>query len=286
MKPSVRLIQSTVIFAIILINVTTMGDISFSQILRLSYQPPGQVISYGNSSQQTIEYWYPDQDNAASLVILIHGGCWLNAYSTEHIRPLASKLQNQGYAVASIEYRRIGDVGGGWTGSFDDVLQAINSTTALTNINPDHVYLMGHSAGGHLALWAASHFPANSPFVDRLTVKLKRVIALAPISNLVTYAEGNSSCERATPQLLGGLPTDHPRRYQLVSPHLLHLDTPAIIIHGAADPIVPVEQSREYVTASKMAALRTLPELGHFDLIDPHGTAFQEILSALSAPEN
>jgi acetyl esterase/lipase len=277
-------IQSTVMFTIALFNLATMGDIGFNQILGLSYQPPDRIITYGDTEHHRIEYWQSARTNAAPLVILIHGGCWLKAYSAEHIRPLASKLQNKGYAVASIEYRRIGDNGGGWPGSFDDILQAINSTKALTNINPDEIYLMGHSAGGHLALWAASRFSNQSPFANRLSVKIKRVVALAPITNLITYAAGNSSCERATPQLLGGLPKDQPQRYQLASPHLLRLNAPAILIHGAADPIVPIDQSREYAHTSKTAALRTLPKLGHFDLIDPNGTAFQEILNALSAP--
>jgi acetyl esterase/lipase len=283
LKLLVLLVQSTVILAITLFNLATMGDISFNQILGLSYQPPDRIISYGDAEHHRIEYWQSESSGAAPLVILIHGGCWLNAYSVEHIRPLASKLQNQGYAVASIEYRRIGDNGGGWPGSFDDALQAINSTQALTNINPDEIYLMGHSAGGHLALWAASRFSNESPFANRLRVKIKRVVALAPISNLITYAAGNSSCERATPQLLGGLPKEQPQRYQLASPHLLRLNAPAILIHGAADPIVPIDQSREYTHTAKMAVLRTLPSLGHFDLIDPNGTAFQEILNALSA---
>ena len=278
---AIHLIRIIMIYFVTSINLAVMGQISFNQILELPYQAPDQTIAYGDSEYQHIEYWQSSTDGATQLVILIHGGCWLNAYSASHIRPIASKLQEHGYAVWSIEYRRIGDSGGGWPGSFDDILNAINLVQTSIEANFDNVSIMGHSAGGHLALWAATKFSRDSPFYNRLQVKIDRVVALAPISNLLTYAAGSSSCERATAQLLGGMPDSQMQRYELTSPHLLQRNVRTVLLHGEADNIVSVDQSRELERLSTLTTLRAMPELAHFDLIDPNGAAFQEILEAL-----
>ena len=279
---AMHLIRVIMICFVTFIKLAAMAQISFNQILELPYQPPDQTIFYGDSEYQNIEYWQSNTAGAAPLVILIHGGCWLNAYSASHIRPIASKLQQHGYAVWSIEYRRIGDAGGGWPGSFDDILNAINRLQTSIDTDSDNISIMGHSAGGHLALWAATQFSRDSPFYNRLKVKIDRVVALAPISNLLTYAAGSSSCERATAQLLGGMPDTRMRRYELTSPHLLQRNVRTVLLHGEADAIVSVDQSRELARLSTLTTLRAMPELAHFDLIDPNGPAFQEILEALN----
>jgi len=277
-----HLIRIIVIYLTLFNNLAAMGQISFNQILELPYRPPDQTISYGDSEYQYIEYWQSNTHGPAPLVMLIHGGCWLNDYSASHIRPIASKLQEHGYAVWSIEYRRIGDPGGGWPGSFDDILNAINHVQTVSDTQINNIYIMGHSAGGHLALWAATQFTEDSPFYNRLKVKVNRVVALAAISNLVDYARGSSSCERATPQLLGGMPDTRMRRYEFVSPHLLKPSAPAVLIHGEADSIVSIKQSKELARLSASTTLRSIPDLAHFDLIDPNSPAFQEILEALN----
>ena len=258
-----------------------MGKTSFNNILSLPYQAPDQVISYGDKAFQYAEHWRPATTKSVPLIILIHGGCWLNEYAADHVRPLASKLAERGYAVWSVEYRRVGDIGGGWPGSFEDILDSINKVRDLENIDLNNIFLLGHSAGGHLALWAASRFPENSIFSHKLQLKIKGVIELAAISNLVEYAQGNNSCERVTSRLLGGSPKTHFNRYELTSPHLLPLGTNATLIHGEADSIVNISQSVQLSGTNNNISLISEPELGHFDLINPNERVFEHIVHAL-----
>jgi len=147
---------------------------------------------------------------------------------------------------------------------------------------------MGHSAGGQLALWAAArpNFPAGHPFHAPGAVKPDLVFSLAGITDMQTYAAGQSSCEQSTIELLG-TPSEHPERYRAVSPlELLPLGVPSILAQGAGDPIVPPSQAETYyeqaVLADDLCRLLRLPGAGHFDLIHPRTGAWRAILATLA----
>ena len=259
-----------------------MSQTSFTDVLRLPYEAPTQTISYGDSEFQFAEYWHPGSEKPA-MVILIHGGCWLNAYGLDHVRALASRLRSNNYAVWSVEYRRLGDEGGGWPGSFSDILDATDAVLNLSNIDFDNVFVVGHSAGGHLALWlgAAAGFDKESPFYDKLKLPIKGVIGLAAISNLVDYAGGSSGCERATRRLMGGKPEAQLQRYRYASPHLLRSAANTVLVHGGEDTIVNIRQSQQFAEVSANVELISLPGLGHFDLVNPDTETFEQIILGL-----
>lgn len=123
----------------------------------------------------------------------------------------------------------------------------------------DNIFLAGHSAGGHLALWMGSQSAPN----------VKGTIGLAAISDLHKYAAGTSGCERATIQLMGGTPEQVPKRYDSASPLSLDQDTQTLLIHGDQDRIVDIEQSKHFIKLHSKATLRILKIHGHFDLVDP-----------------
>ena len=259
-----------------------VGQVSFSEIQALEYSMPNEVIPYGAGEYQFAEYWHPGTSEPA-LVILIHGGCWLNEYGLDHIRALASKLNGSGYAVWSTEYRRVGDAGGGWPGTFEDIADSLNYTDKLSNVNQRAKFVMGHSAGGHLALWvaAAAHLPLESPLGKRIKTQIQGAIGLAPISDLAAYSLGNNSCEVVTEKLMGGSAIDLAERYALGSPSALLPSIDSILIHGEGDTIVNISQSQRYAASSSRASIIPLKGLGHFDMINPEGPVFDRIIEAL-----
>ena len=267
---------------ILTLPVQGAGQVSFSEIQALEYSAPNEVVPYGAGEHQFAEYWHPGTSEPA-LVILIHGGCWSNEYGLDHIRALASKLKGSGYAVWSTEYRRVGDAGGGWPGTFEDIADSLNYTDKLSNINQHAKFVMGHSAGGHLALWvaAAGHLPLESPLGKRIKTQIQGAIGLAPIADLAAYSLGDNSCEVVTEKLMGGSAIDLAERYALGSPSALLPSIDSILIHGEGDTIVNISQSQRYAASSSRASIIPLKGLGHFDMINPEGPVFDRIIEAL-----
>ena len=263
-----------------------LGQVSFAEIQALEYSMPNEVIPYGAGEYQFAEYWHPGTSKPA-LVILIHGGCWLNEYGLDHIRALASKLNESGYAVWSTEYRRVGDAGGGWPGTFEDIADSLNYTDKLSNVNQRAKFVMGHSAGGHLALWVAAsgHLPLDSPLGKRIKTQIQGAIGLAPIADLAAYSLGDNSCEVVTEKLMGGPAKALAERYALGSPSSLLPSTDSILIHGESDTIVNISQSLGYAASSPRASIISLKGLGHFDMINPEGPVFDRIINALERLE-
>jgi acetyl esterase/lipase len=265
--------------------------VSFSNVILLPAGRPDVVSSYGEAPLQFGELWLPADDAAAPVIVLIHGGCWQSEYDIEHVRPAATALRAAGYAVWAIEYRRIGDPGGGWPGTFEDVALAIDHLDWLLETNgliPRSRVFMGHSAGGQLALWAAArpNFPPGHPFHASGAARPDFVFSLAGVTDMLDYAAGQSSCEQSVIELLG-VPAEQPDRYRAVSPvELLPLGVPSILAQGTDDPIVPSVQAESFheksVAAGDTGQLLRLPKAGHFDLIHPRTGAWRAILAALA----
>ncbi|MEE4360320.1 MAG: alpha/beta hydrolase [Pseudomonadales bacterium] len=265
--------------------------VGFDAVLALEAPAPARTLSYGVDPLQYGQLWLPAVPGRAPVVVLIHGGCWLNAYGADHAMALAGALAEAGFAVWSLEYRRVGDPGGGWPGTGEDVLAGIDRLADLAEEAPvdlGRVALVGHSAGGHLALWAAGVLGPDA------RVRPRAVVGLAAITDPAAYALGDNSCEVATPRFMGGTPAQVPARYVAASPFSsLPSGVDTYLVQGDADAIVPPMQARAFAAAAAGAgqsvALRMLPGFGHFALIHPATEAFavlRDLLQqALSAPE-
>ena len=255
--------------------------VPFDAVAALPAPPPGLREAYGADPLHFGELRLPAEPAPAPVVVLVHGGCWLNAYGADHARPLAAALAEAGFAVWSLEYRRVGDAGGGWPGTGADVLAGIGHLAALARTAPldlSRVALVGHSAGGHLVLWAAAALPDDAP------VRPTAVVGLAAITDPVAYARGTNSCETATPRFLGGLPEEVPAAYRDATPAAPG-PWSTVLLHGGADAIVAPVQARSFAaTAARAGAtveVLELPGFGHFDLIHPGTDAFPVLTGTL-----
>jgi acetyl esterase/lipase len=203
---------------------------------------------------------------------------------------LARAITQEGFAVWNIEYRRVGR-GGGWPNTLRDVASAIDFLATLEGVDPDRIITCGHSAGGHLALWAAgrdrtSPLRAGNVAAEHRVV-LRAAIALAGVSDLKMGAELNLG-NGAVAELLGGSIEDFPERYREASPlELLPLGLPQILLHGLADEVVPARMSESYVEqavrSGDLATYVPLAGLGHRELISAPGIAWDALSEHLRA---
>jgi acetyl esterase/lipase len=218
-------------------------NVSWREIEALPRDIADHQISYGEAALQFGELRLPETPGPYSVVVFIHGGCWLNQFSLDHVSTMSRALANQGYAVWTPEYRRVGDAGGGWPGTFEDIVKSIG---VLSELVPEHsldlnrVVMMGHSAGGHLALWLAAQ--NNLP--------LRGVVSLAGICDLKVYERLGNDCAASLPGLLGGTSRELPERWAKSNPiELLPIDVRVSLIHGERDTIVPLSQSESFAAA-------------------------------------
>ena len=265
--------------------------VTWNQIAALPVPPADQRIAYGSDSLQFGELRLPEGAGPHPVAIVIHGGCWRAEYDLAHISPLSAELTRNGIATWTLEYRRIGNDGGGWPGTFQDVAAGADHLRELAKGLPldlDRVVAVGHSAGGHLALWLAARpgLPAGSALASSDPLRLSGVIGLAAIADLRRYAEGSGYCNASVPLLLGGGPGEVADRYALASPsERLPLGVPVRLVHGTGDKIVPIEQSREFATraASRGDDAKFLPVegAGHFDPIATSAPAWSTVLKSV-----
>lgn len=250
---------------------------------------PDAVLRYADRDEGVVDVFTPSAssvsfDRPHPLVVFLHGGFWRQEWDRTHVRPLAHDLAGRGLVVAVPEYRRVGG-SGGWPRTGDDVEQAVGALPALLEAwRPGLVdaeapfVLSGHSAGGHLALWSGLRAAPGS---------VKRVVALAPVSDLVRAAEGRLG-DDATHALLGGSPADVPAAYAAADPLALIASTatPVTILQGDADAQVPVWLNR--AVARRMIAngrpyfrYEELDGVDHFALIDPEAEVWKTVVRAL-----
>jgi len=250
----------------------SLANISYSQVLESPIDASDKTLFYGQDPLQFGELWLPKTQRPAPVVVLIHGGCWLNSFDLNHVRGLATALARSGYAVWALEYRRTGDDGGGWPGTYQDIALAMSQLRLLEPFAVDikKIALVGHSAGGHLAmLYGSQHQDAAA---------LLAVIGLAPIIDLVAYANGTNSCEIATPKFMQGSPKEVPDAYMKASLVEKSLHPNTFIIHGRLDEIVDVSQTK----AAPEARVNVVEGAGHFDMIHPNTQSFSTLLRVLA----
>jgi acetyl esterase/lipase len=253
-------------------------------------------LKYGPEPQQFGDLYVPESPGIYATVILIHGGYWRARYGLDLMNSLAEDLAKRGYAAWNIEYRRVGNPGGGWTGTLLDVALATDYLRKLAitySLNLQKVVPIGHSAGGHLAFWLVARpriplFVPNSELVntqlsdddkDTATpLALAGAISLAGVVDLEIAWRLHLSND-AVVELLGGSFTDVPERYLAASPAaMLPLGVPQVLIHGTSDDSVPIEVSQTYVKAARSVndpiTYIELEDVDHFDVIDPHSDAW------------
>lgn len=255
-------------------------------VLNLPVPTADRRIPYGSHPLQFGDLRIPDGEGPFPVAIVVHGGCWLAQYNLDYISSFCAALEDEGIASWSLEYRRIGDTGGGWRGTFKDVAAGADHLRELAKSFPldlTRVVAVGHSAGGHLVLWlAARHrLDAKSDFANNDPLPLSGVVSLAGVGDLKS-ASVNQVCGESVAQLLGGSPEEVPERYRQASPiELLPLGVPQRLVHGALDEIVPPELSRSYVEVAKGkeddVELIICPGAGHFELIAPGTSAWQSV---------
>lgn len=270
--------------------------------------PPDHTLRYGDHPDQVADLRLPSGTASAPLVVVIHGGFWRAAYDRAHTGPLAADLAARGWAVAQLEYRRTGQPGGGWPGTFADVAAGLSLVPALAaevaGVAVGPPVLLGHSAGGHLALWWAG------------LGRVRAVVALAPVGDPVS-AHRLGLDDGAVAELLGGGPEERAARYAYARPAPA-ADVPVTVVHGTEDVQVPVAMSRDLVARLRAAraggpgrtgpdggspagsaggapagsarpsgpapvALVELPGVEHFALIDPESDAWPAVVRALDA---
>jgi acetyl esterase/lipase len=259
---------------------------------------PDLVVSYGEHADQVADVHLPRPEagewtatgGGPILAMFLHGGFWRAAYGREHTAPLAEALSAAGFVVCAPEYRRTGQRGGGWPGTFDDVAAAVDLlpglvARALGSGGFDRVVLAGHSAGGHLAIWAAGRhrLPVGVPWRTSGPVATG-VVGLAAVSDLTACFEHRLG-RRAAGKLIGGGPARFPDRYAAADPSLLlPVGVPVRLVHGRDDGVVPCEMSLSYARRATAAgddiACAILPGGGHFDVIDPVSSAWPQVLAA------
>jgi acetyl esterase/lipase len=246
-----------------------------------------QTFRYGPAASQTGDLHLPKNTKRPPVICLLHGGFWRLPYARDQYTPIAEDLARRGYAAWNLEYRRIGEDGGGWPGSFKDVSEGIDLLAKFVDHGADidltRVVTLGHSAGGHLALWAAS--PRRLSGAHKVRVKVMGAVGQAPAADLSqVYVLGLS--RGVAVELLGGTPEQYPERYAAASPQaLLPLGVPQLVVHGSMDDTVPVEMGRDYVAAAKAAGdpaeFVELQGAGHYEHLDPDGEAWEAVVAWL-----
>jgi acetyl esterase/lipase len=248
-------------------------------------------FAYGPHPSQVADLYVPEGAGPFPVAVLIHGGFWRTPFDRELMEPLAEDLAARGVAAWNVDYRRVGDGGGGneWRVTLDDVSASLDQLGAVSGEYPldtDRTALIGHSAGGHLALWLASEFQVSA------------VVSQAGVANLYDAAHercGVGSVREglgvldvpAAVEFLGGTPDQVPDRYAVASPSaLLPLETPILLVHGDEDDRVPISQSRNFADAAREAGdvvdVAEFPGMGHFEVLDPRHESWIRTVSYLA----
>jgi acetyl esterase/lipase len=235
---------------------------------------PSRTTAYGPDLAQVYDVREPTSAARDVTVLVVHGGFWKQEYDRGHVAPQAQALADAGYHVAVVEYRRTGMPGGGWPGTFTDVLAAVNAVRGDPAL-PDRQILVGHSAGGHLVALAAAQPEA---------AQVAGVVSLAGNVDLAQVRDLHLGDDAAR-RFLGDAPDDA-KSWADADPARHPPRVPVILLHGDADETVPLQVSESYLAATQgrgaPVSLRRIPGAGHFDLIDPEHSAFRKTLESVA----
>lgn len=243
------------------------------EILTLPPPPADRRLPYGTDPNQFGDLRLPQGKERFPVIMNIHGGFWRAKYDLLHAGHLCAAFTQKGCATWNVEYRRVGNPGGGWPGTFEDIASAYRFLPQIAqehNLDTDRIVMMGHSAGGQLALCLAAHESS-----------VKRAVSLAGVVDLQETYHLHLSND-AVVEFLGGKPSEVPDHYHEADPGQLAMpQARQILVHGGNDDVIPVAFSRDYAGKKNKAGERvTLVEItkaDHFDLIDPRSAAWPQI---------
>jgi acetyl esterase/lipase len=233
-------------------------------------------LAYGSDGNQFVDLRMPKGKGPHPLAICIHGGYWRAKYDLEYLGHLCAALTAKGMATANVEYRRVGNAGGGWPGTFADIrsaYQLLIQKESEYQFDIQEVVAVGHSAGAQLALCLAAH-----------ELRLAGAISLAGVVDLQRAYELHLSND-AVANFLGGTPNEVADHYREADPTKLTIQTRQCVIHGTDDDIVPPALSKNYVIAKlkakENARLIMIPHAGHFEIVDPQSRAWAAVEKVL-----
>ena len=262
----------------------------------LASRPPTRRAAYGTDSSQYGELRVPSEPGPHPVAVLIHGGCFKAAYANaRELGAVGDTLGSQGIATWNVEYRRLGETGGGWPGTYLDVGRAVDHLRELASehsLDLTRVVVVGHSAGGHLAMWAASRsrLPATSPLHQADPLPLRGVVNLAgPIDMTQNIPGYEAGCrDSVVTSLLGGTPATVPERYTDASAiSRIPLGIPQVIVLGEHETFVPRAVADAYVEAATRAGdavrLLLIPGVGHFEIAMPNTAAWGPVEAAIKS---
>lgn len=260
--------------------------------LQPSAARPDARVPYGPEPSQFAELWTPPGAGPHPVVIMLHGGCWQAAYGLDLMNAAADDLRRRGYAVWNVEYRRLGEPGAGYPGTFQDVAAAVEALRAQAGprrLDLDRLVAVGHSAGGHLALWAAARpaLPAGSPLTTADPLPIPAVLSLGGVGDLEAAAADSAfsgACGRETiARLVGAAERADP--FADTSPVRLAMPgVRQVMLHGALEQIAPPALGRAYMAVKGGQDVDVIvpPNAGHFEVITPGAPAWNAVVAQIA----
>ncbi len=249
---------------------------SSDDILSLAPPKADARVAYGSDVNQFIDLRMPKGTGPHPVVICIHGGYWRAKYDLGYLGHLCVALAAKGIATANLEYRRVGNAGGRWPGTFEDIrtaFQFLLQNVGQYRFDAQRAIVLGHSAGSQLALCLAAH-----------ETGMKAAISLAGVVDLQGAYKLHLSND-AVVEFLSGTPAEVPEHYREADPMKLAIHTRQWLLHGEDDDIVPPQMSKDYVNAKwknkEDARLVEIAGAGHFEVVDPRSRAWPEVEKVL-----
>lgn len=272
--------------------------LTWGDLVKRSRPAPDATIDYGSDEYQKVDVWLPTGLGPFPVVVMVHGGCWTTSIADRSLMNwVADDLRRDGVAVWNIDYRGVDRAGGGYPGTFADVAKAtdlLTDNSVKYNLDTRRVVAVGHSAGGHLALWLAGRakLPGDSVLSVAHPLKIAHVVSLGGLPDLeATAASPDNGCGVDVIEQLVGKPTPaHPDVYADTSvPRLLPLGVPQSLVNGREDRIIPFRMATDYVARAEKSGdrigLSEVSATGHVELVTPGTAAWIEakhlILKAL-----
>lgn len=265
---------------------------SADDIVKLPAKPATVRLPYGNTPQQFADLRLPGGNGPFPVVVIIHGGCYGDYADVTYTAPLATALTAEGWATWNLEYRREQEPGGGWPGTFLDAGHGVDALRQAATKHPldlQHVVIIGHSAGGQLALWTAARkrVPPATEVSMPDPLPIRGAVSIAGIVDMRAFAEyGRGPCGERHIRVMGGTPAEQPARYALVDPaELLPLGVPQALIWGGDDQVVPESLFTDYEFRARVSGDRveiiTVPGAAHHDLCAPATPAWSKLVAAI-----